>query len=180
MKRFQIKPEFTLDAKLARLIPSPESTEIGYRRYAYSKLCNVLFAFKVHRDENKNGINTYVLHPGSMIGTSNLAFHCDVILKLCSDIGRSYGVFGKIGNFLTKPFTKNLEQGAATSVYCAVSPDVENVRASIKTFLCLVHSTNFRTAASTTRAAGTTRRVCRSRWRRTPSFRMRSGNSRSS
>ncbi|KAH7696088.1 Protein E04F6.15 [Aphelenchoides avenae] len=65
----------------------------------------------MHRDEHKNGISTYALHPGSMIGTS---------------ITQSYGVVGKIGNALIKPFVKTVEQGAATSVYCAVSPDVEN------------------------------------------------------
>ncbi|KAH7702986.1 Protein E04F6.15, partial [Aphelenchoides avenae] len=106
-----IKPSLSTDAKLARLIPWPGANEGGFRLYNYSKLCNVLFAFKVHRDEHKNGINTYALHPGSMIGTS---------------ITQSYGVLGKIGNTLIKPFTKTVEQGAATSVYCAVSPDVEN------------------------------------------------------
>jgi WW domain-containing oxidoreductase len=106
-----INPNTPVETKLSRLIPSPDTTEIGYRRYAYSKLCNVLFAFKAHNEELKNGIHSYVLHPGSMIGTS---------------IGRSYGVLGRIGNFLVKPFTKTLQQGAATTVYCAASPDVEN------------------------------------------------------
>uniref|UniRef100_A0A914EPX6 WW domain-containing oxidoreductase n=1 Tax=Acrobeloides nanus TaxID=290746 RepID=A0A914EPX6_9BILA len=100
----------TTDAKLARLIPDPNTREIAYKLYAYSKLCNVLFAFKLHREENKNGINTYVLHPGSMIATS---------------ISRSYGILSKISNAIFKPFTKTIQQGAATSVYCAASPDVE-------------------------------------------------------
>ncbi|VDM60197.1 unnamed protein product [Angiostrongylus costaricensis] len=73
--------------------------------YAYSKLCNVLMAMKLHRDENKYGISVYVLHPGSMIGT---------------------GLFRpKTG--ISLPFTKSLEQGAATTVYCAASPEVANV-----------------------------------------------------
>jgi len=42
-----------------------------------------------------------------------------------TSIGRQYGLLNKIGNFLFKPMTKTLEQGAATTVYCACSPDVE-------------------------------------------------------
>ncbi|KAH7715509.1 Protein DC2.5 [Aphelenchoides avenae] len=122
-----IKPSLPTDAKLARLIPYPNTTESGYRRYNYSKLCNILFAFKVHRDEHKNGINTYALHPGSMIGTSKRASRGMRRRRpKISGITQSYGVLGKIGNTLIKPFTKTVEQGAATSVYCAVSPDVEN------------------------------------------------------
>ncbi|CAI5441302.1 unnamed protein product [Caenorhabditis angaria] len=48
-------------------------------------------------------------HPGTMIGT---------------DIARGYGVLGKFFNIISKPFTKSLAQGAATSVYCATHPDV--------------------------------------------------------
>ncbi|KHJ75195.1 hypothetical protein OESDEN_25189 [Oesophagostomum dentatum] len=98
----------TLVEKLEKLCPM-ERIEFGYRHYAYSKLCNVLMGMKLHRDENKNGISVYILHPGTMIGT---------------DISRSYGLLGKFWNLVSKPFTKSLEQGAATSVYCAASPEV--------------------------------------------------------
>ncbi|KAE9420344.1 hypothetical protein Angca_004923, partial [Angiostrongylus cantonensis] len=112
-----LKQGMALDEKLTKLSPT-ESTEFGYRNtiylrlYAYSKLCNVLMAMKLHRDESKYGISVYVLHPGSMIGT---------------DITRSYGFLGKFWNTVTKPFTKSLEQGAATTVYCAASPEVANI-----------------------------------------------------
>lgn len=42
-------------------------------------------------------------------------------------IGRSYGAPGRLLNYLVKPFTKTLDQGAATSVYCAVHPGTEKV-----------------------------------------------------
>jgi NAD(P)-dependent dehydrogenase (short-subunit alcohol dehydrogenase family) len=106
-----IKPQLPTEEKVNKLIPDPSTTENGYSLYAYSKLCNVLFAQKLHRDEHKNGINVYVLHPGSMIGTN---------------ISRGYPIFSKIVSIVTKPFVKNLQQGAATTVYCAVSPDCEN------------------------------------------------------
>jgi NAD(P)-dependent dehydrogenase (short-subunit alcohol dehydrogenase family) len=106
-----IKAQLSTEEKINRVIPDPSTTENGYSLYAYSKLCNVLFAEKLHREEHKNGINVYVLHPGSMIQTN---------------ISRGYPIFSKIMNVITKPFVKNVQQGAATTVYCAVSPDCEN------------------------------------------------------
>uniref|UniRef100_A0A914W822 Uncharacterized protein n=1 Tax=Plectus sambesii TaxID=2011161 RepID=A0A914W822_9BILA len=106
-----IDPSLPTEEKLKRLMPAADTTEIGYRLYAYSKLCNVLFAFALHRKEHSNGINVYVLHPGTMIGTG---------------IARNYGVLGKVFNVVTKPFTKTLEQGAATTVYCAADPELDN------------------------------------------------------
>ncbi|VDO06574.1 unnamed protein product [Haemonchus placei] len=46
---------------------------------------------------------------------------------MISDISRSWGFLGKFWNAVVKPFTKSLEQGAATTVYCAASPDVMDV-----------------------------------------------------
>uniref|UniRef100_A0A914CVB7 Retinol dehydrogenase 14 n=1 Tax=Acrobeloides nanus TaxID=290746 RepID=A0A914CVB7_9BILA len=109
-----IKPSAPLDEKLNKLTPNP-SEDIGmmdaYRLYSISKLCNVLFALKAHRLEHENGINTYVLHPGIIPTTSLL---------------RSIPTLSSIVAFVSKPFTKNFEQGAATTVYCAASPFVEN------------------------------------------------------
>lgn len=103
-----INAALSTEEKLAKLCP-PDLSEFGYRLYSYSKLCNVLTAMKVHRDEFKNGISSYVLHPGSMIGTN---------------ISRGFGVLGKFFNFISKPFTKTLSQGAATTVYCAAAPEL--------------------------------------------------------
>ncbi|CAJ0608266.1 unnamed protein product [Cylicocyclus nassatus] len=104
-----LKPDdMSFQEKLTKLCPT-ECTEFGYRHYACSKLCNVLMGMKLHRDENRHGISVYMLHPGTMIGT---------------EISRSYGFLGKFWNVVSKPFTKSLEQGAATTVYCAASPEV--------------------------------------------------------
>ncbi|CAJ0608420.1 unnamed protein product [Cylicocyclus nassatus] len=105
-----LKPDMPLEEKLTTLCPT-ESAQFGYRYYAYSKLCNVLMGMKLHRDENKNGISVYIVHPG----------------RVNTDAARSFGVFMKIVKFVTHPFTKSLEQGAATTVYCAASPDVSDV-----------------------------------------------------
>ncbi|EPB79112.1 oxidoreductase, short chain dehydrogenase/reductase family protein [Ancylostoma ceylanicum] len=119
-----LKPEMSLDEKLGKLCPT-ESTEFGYKLYAYSKLCNVLMAMKLHRDENKNGISVYVLHPGTMIGT--VVLPNGKAMVIIADISRSYGILGKFWNAVSKPFTKSLAQGAATTVYCAASPEVQDI-----------------------------------------------------
>ncbi|CAI4233012.1 unnamed protein product [Auanema sp. JU1783] len=106
-----MKPTMSTNEKVAKIMPK-DATENLYRLYSYSKLCNILTAMKLHRDENKNGISVYVLHPGTMIGT---------------DINRGFGVVGKAFNFMMKPFVKNLSQGASTTVYCAASPEVAQI-----------------------------------------------------
>uniref|UniRef100_A0A914E1H2 Uncharacterized protein n=1 Tax=Acrobeloides nanus TaxID=290746 RepID=A0A914E1H2_9BILA len=69
----KIDPNSTIEEKLKKLIPSVEDAKLidAMRFYCRSKLCNVLFAFKAHRSEHKNGINTYVLHPGIIPDSCN-------------------------------------------------------------------------------------------------------------
>jgi WW domain-containing oxidoreductase len=45
---------------------------------------------------------------------------------MATEIGRSYGFFNKVMMTLLKPFTKTLEQGAATTVYCAILPNLDS------------------------------------------------------
>ncbi|KAI6242950.1 WW domain-containing oxidoreductase [Aphelenchoides fujianensis] len=111
-----ISPTAPLEEKMQKLVPAPGGKQPGYLLYALSKLCNVLWAFKLHRELNDQGVGVYVLHPGSFIPTS---------------IGRSYGVFGRLANAVVKPFAKTPEQGAATTVYCAFHPDVEKLQAPL-------------------------------------------------
>uniref|UniRef100_A0A914D1E9 Retinol dehydrogenase 11 n=1 Tax=Acrobeloides nanus TaxID=290746 RepID=A0A914D1E9_9BILA len=110
----EINRNATIEEKLNKLIPSP-SNNIGmvdaWKLYNISKLCNVLFAFKLHRLEHENGINMFVLHPGVITDTA---------------LTRNSQTFSKIFKFVSKPFVKTLEQGAATTVYCAASPHTQN------------------------------------------------------
>ncbi|CAJ0586550.1 unnamed protein product, partial [Mesorhabditis spiculigera] len=107
-----LNPTDSADAKVGKLVQFADTSEFGYRLYAYSKLCNVLTAMYLHRKEHENDISLFVLHPGTMIGTN---------------ISRGYGFWGKAFNYVSKPFTKDLSQGAATTVYCAASPEIANV-----------------------------------------------------
>jgi len=79
--------------------------------YGQAKLCNVLFARELDRRFNHQGIRSNALHPGSMIGTA--IFRSSLPAKLLAT--------------LVRPFTKTLAQGAATSVYCAVAPELSEV-----------------------------------------------------
>lgn len=105
-----VKPSSNIKNKLEVLCPR-DASEWYFRLYAKSKMCNMLTAFKLHRDEFKNGISVYSIHPGSGVRT---------------DLHRDFGLWS-ITNFLSIPFTKNASQGAATSVYCATHPEVQFV-----------------------------------------------------
>ncbi|CAD5221713.1 unnamed protein product [Bursaphelenchus okinawaensis] len=102
----------TVEEKLASLVLEPSTKAPQIVQYGRSKLCNVLFGFKLHRELNDKGVNVNVVHPGAMIATG---------------IFKPYGVLGKIAQTLTKPFVKNINQGAACSVYCAIHPDLDKV-----------------------------------------------------
>jgi WW domain-containing oxidoreductase len=79
--------------------------------YGQAKLCNVLFANEFTRRYQGQGVFANSLHPGAFIGTS---------IFRSSLSARAFAT-------AIKPFTKSIPQGAATTVYCAVSPAREGV-----------------------------------------------------
>ncbi|CAP32504.1 Protein CBG13763 [Caenorhabditis briggsae] len=105
-----VKSDQPIDKKLEILCPKDASKMYLYL-YNSSKMCNMLTAFKIHRNEFSNGISTYSVHPGSGVRTD---LHRD------SAVSKVFGV-------ISTPFTKNSSQGAATSVYCIAHPEVKEV-----------------------------------------------------
>lgn len=79
--------------------------------YNRSKLCNVLFSKELNRRLSPYGVTSNTLHPGNM---------------MYSSIHRSWWGYTMLFA-LVRPFTKSMQQGAATSVYCAISPDLEGL-----------------------------------------------------
>jgi NAD(P)-dependent dehydrogenase (short-subunit alcohol dehydrogenase family) len=77
----------------------------GFPEYAVSKLANILFTKELARRLGPEGPHTYALHPGAV----------------ASDIWRR--VPWPVRPLLTRRMLSN-EEGAATSLYCATSPDV--------------------------------------------------------
>ncbi len=84
------------------------------RAYSQSKLGNVLFTRELARRLEGTSVTANCLHPGGV----------------ATGLVRYTGVFGAIVRAaltLGRPLTLNAEQGAATSVYLASSPEVEGV-----------------------------------------------------
>jgi NAD(P)-dependent dehydrogenase (short-subunit alcohol dehydrogenase family) len=78
--------------------------------YGQSKTANILFAVEADRRYATDGIRAYAVHPGAILDT-DLARHYDPAeLELVVERAR------RIGSF------KTVEQGAATTVFCATSP----------------------------------------------------------
>jgi NAD(P)-dependent dehydrogenase (short-subunit alcohol dehydrogenase family) len=81
------------------------------RAYNQSKLANIMFTYELARRIAGSGVTATVLHPGvvrTSLGTGDMP----AVNKLAS-IGR--------------PLMKSPEQGAATSVYLACSPEAEGI-----------------------------------------------------
>jgi NAD(P)-dependent dehydrogenase (short-subunit alcohol dehydrogenase family) len=78
-----------------------------WRAYGQSKMANVLAALDYDTDfqKEKLPIAAFSLHPG----------------VIYTNLGREVTGFGVFG-FVSKPFLKNVGQGAATQVFCALDP----------------------------------------------------------
>jgi retinol dehydrogenase 14 len=84
----------------------------GQRAYNQSKLANVLFTYELARRTKGTGVTANVLHPG----------------LVATDFGREDPRrWMRITLPLIRPFMKPPEQGAATPIYLASSPDIEGV-----------------------------------------------------
>jgi NAD(P)-dependent dehydrogenase (short-subunit alcohol dehydrogenase family) len=89
-------------------VRKPTVSMTGMREYAVSKLSNVLFSAELARRTEERGIMAYALHPG----------------VVASDIWRRIP-------WPVRPLMKlrmlSIEQGAATSLYCATAPELDGV-----------------------------------------------------
>ena len=97
----QMAPSYTAD-----IVPPQQQTYNGTSNYGLSKLSNILFSREFNRRHGSSGVTSFALHPG----------------VIPTDLGRystMANVFYKIGT----PFMKNIPQGAATQVYCALRAD---------------------------------------------------------
>ncbi|KAF6735065.1 WW domain-containing oxidoreductase [Oryzias melastigma] len=79
--------------------------------YNRAKLCNILFSNELNRRLSPRGVTSNAVHPGNMMYTS---------------IHRSWWLMTFLFT-LARPFTKSMQQGAATTVYCAVAPELDGL-----------------------------------------------------
>ncbi len=82
----------------------------GQEAYDQSKLANVLFTYELARRLEGTGVTANALHPGVV----DTAFGAE----------DPSGIFKFVVPFM-RPFMKSPEQGAATSIHLASSPQVE-------------------------------------------------------
>jgi WW domain-containing oxidoreductase len=87
--------------------PLSEHSFSMFKAYGQAKLANVLMANELQRRYGDQGLTACSLHPGNLVTT---------------DIGRGSLLMRSL-MVLISPFTKNVDQGAATTVYCAIEKD---------------------------------------------------------
>lgn len=85
------------------------------KNYAVSKLANVLFTQELARRLEGKKVNVYSLHPG--VVNTELSRHVDTMV-----FPGAYWLYRHVCSF----FQKSIEQGAQTSIYCAVDDKVAN------------------------------------------------------
>jgi NAD(P)-dependent dehydrogenase (short-subunit alcohol dehydrogenase family) len=88
--------------------------------YGQSKTANILFAVALDGLGKQHGVRAFSLHPGSVPGTG-LQKHVSA-----EDL-KAAGVIGERGEPIHDPSKniKTVEQGAATSIWCATSPQLD-------------------------------------------------------
>lgn len=91
------------------------------RGYAQSKSANVLFALELDRRGRDHGVRGFSVHPGGIV--TNLGRHTP------PELLRHFGMVDEGGAPVIDPARdlKTPEQGAATIVWCAVSPQLEGM-----------------------------------------------------
>lgn len=95
---------------------------IAWMAYGQSKTANILFARALDERAKAHGVRAFSLHPGSIVGTGLAKY-------LSPELLRAAGVVDENGKPLLDPAKglKTVEQGAATSVWCATSPQLEGM-----------------------------------------------------
>ncbi|XP_022704927.1 WW domain-containing oxidoreductase-like [Varroa jacobsoni] len=94
-----------------RLSPPESKSFWTVAAYNDSKLLNVWFAREIDRRLGLRGVKAFAVHPGNMVNTS---------------ISRYWWVW-RLLFWLVSPFTKTLGQGAATTVYAAIAPELDGL-----------------------------------------------------
>lgn len=88
--------------------------------YGQSKTANVLFAVELDKRGKKHGVRAFSLHPGSIL--------TDLARNLSADELRAMGALDDAGQPISAELTthmKTVQQGAATSIWCATNQQLE-------------------------------------------------------
>jgi NAD(P)-dependent dehydrogenase (short-subunit alcohol dehydrogenase family) len=86
--------------------------------YGQSKSANSLFAVELDKRGEEHGIHAFAVHPGGIL--------TDLARYLTDEDFKAFGVYRENGVLKGPDWLKNIEQGAATTVWCAVSPQLNS------------------------------------------------------
>jgi len=86
--------------------------------YGQSKSANSLFAVELDKRGQEHGIRAFAVHPGGIL--------TDLGRYLTDDDFKAFGIYRENGILKGPDWLKNIEQGAATTVWCAVSPQLND------------------------------------------------------
>jgi NAD(P)-dependent dehydrogenase (short-subunit alcohol dehydrogenase family) len=81
--------------------------------YGQSKTANSLFTVELDRRGKEHGIRAFAVHPGGII--------TDLVRYMTDEEMKDLGIYRENGVIKGPPGIKSVEQGAATTVWCAVS-----------------------------------------------------------
>ena len=89
-----------------------------WEAYGQSKSANSLFAVELDRRGQRHNVRAFAVHPGGIL--------TDLVRNMNDDELAAYGIVRRDGKLIPpKSGFKTVAQGAATSIWCAVSPQLD-------------------------------------------------------
>jgi len=90
--------------------------------YGQSKTANILFTVALDKRASAHNVRAYAVHPGAVGGT-------DLAREASPDLLKHMGIMNDAGEIKPEVLAnlKTIPQGAATTVWCAVSPALQNL-----------------------------------------------------
>jgi NAD(P)-dependent dehydrogenase (short-subunit alcohol dehydrogenase family) len=89
-----------------------------WEAYGQSKSANSLFAVELDKRGQEHGIRAFAVHPGGIL--------TDLARYLTDEDFKAFGIYRENGVLKGPDSLKNIEQGAATTVWCAASAQLNN------------------------------------------------------
>jgi NAD(P)-dependent dehydrogenase (short-subunit alcohol dehydrogenase family) len=86
--------------------------------YGQSKSANSLFAVELDKRGQEHGIRAFAVHPGGIL--------TDLVRYMTEEELNGFGIYRENGVAKLPDRFKTIEQGAATTVWCAASPQLDN------------------------------------------------------
>jgi len=91
-----------------------------WQAYGQSKTANILFAMALDKRGEDHNIRAFSLHPGRIFTT-------DLKRELTQEDLRAFGVIDEKGNMIHNPNHKTIEEGAATTIWCAINQQLSGM-----------------------------------------------------